>query len=196
MGLEPTRPCGQPGLNRRRLPISPPGQVVGVTVSCRRVRRLIVLAVLLLAAGCGSSSPSSSDSGAKSPKPASIHRNPKPQVQVPSGAAPAKLVVRDLEKGTGRAAQPGDTLTVDYVGVLFKGGKQFDASFGRAQPFSFVLQANEVIPGWDQGLEGMRVGGRRELIIPAKLGYGAQGSPPAIPPNAALVFVIDLLRVR
>lgn len=93
-------------------------------------------------------------------------------------------------------AQPGDRLFVDYVGVLYKNGKTFDASFGNAKPFDFVLQANEVIPGWDQGLVGMKVGGRRKLIIPPALGYKAAGSPPKIPPNAPLVFVIDLLKVQ
>jgi len=90
-------------------------------------------------------------------------------------------------------AQPGDTLNVNYVGVLYKGGKQFDTSFGRGA-FSFVLQANMVIKGWDQGLVGMKVGGRRQLLIPASLAYGKQGSG-SIPPNAPLEFVIDLLKI-
>jgi peptidylprolyl isomerase len=101
----------------------------------------------------------------------------------------------DLRPGTGRAAAGGDTLTVQYVGVRYTDGKQFDASYDKGTPFRFVLEAKEVIPGWDQGLKGMKAGGRRELIVPPALGYGAQGSPPDIPPNATLVFVIDLLKV-
>jgi FKBP-type peptidyl-prolyl cis-trans isomerase len=82
---------------------------------------------------------------------------------------------------------------VQYVGVLYASGKQFDASWDRGQPFTFVLGQHQVIPGWDQGLAGMHVGGRRELIIPASLAYGASGQPPTIPPNAPLIFVVDLL---
>ncbi len=113
----------------------------------------------------------------------------------PSGAAPSKLVVKDLIKGTGATATSGKTVTVNYVGVLYKGGKQFDASWKRNQTFPFTLGQGQVIHGWDQGVAGMKVGGRRELIIPACLAYGAQGSPPTIPANAPLVFVIDLLGV-
>jgi peptidylprolyl isomerase len=117
-----------------------------------------------------------------------------PKVTPPSGAAPTKLVVKDLVAGTGAPAKTGATVTVNYVGVLFHGGKVFDASWNRKQTFSFPLGQGQVIPGWDQGVPGMKVGGRRELIIPAALAYGAQGSPPAIPANAPLVFVIDLLK--
>jgi peptidylprolyl isomerase len=110
----------------------------------------------------------------------------------PKGAPPKKLVIKDLIKGTGPAATAASTVTVQYVGVLYKGGKQFDASWndGSGQPTSLPLSG--VIKGWQQGIPGMRVGGRRELIIPSSLGYGPAGSPPKIPPNAALEFVIDL----
>lgn len=84
-------------------------------------------------------------------------------------------------------------MTVQYVGVNYKTGKQFDASWDRGEPFSFALGAGQVIPGWDQGIPGMKVGGRRELIIPPELAYGATGSPPTIPPNETLIFVVDLL---
>jgi len=116
----------------------------------------------------------------------------KPKVVPPSGPPPSKLVIKDLIKGTGPAATAASTVTVQYVGVLYKGGKQFDASWndGTGQPTALPLSG--VIPGWKQGIPGMKVGGRRELIIPASLGYGASGSPPKIPANAALVFVIDL----
>ncbi|HET8975049.1 MAG TPA: FKBP-type peptidyl-prolyl cis-trans isomerase [Solirubrobacterales bacterium] len=120
---------------------------------------------------------------------------PKPTVEIPEGPPPTELVIEDIEEGDGAEAKSGDQVSVNYVGVLFDGGKEFDASFG-GQPFEFQLGAGSVIPGWDQGVEGMKVGGRRQLVIPPDLGYGAQGSPPDIPPNATLVFVIDLLSVN
>ena len=119
----------------------------------------------------------------------------KPKVPEGKGKAPAKLRVQDLIVGKGKRAKAGDTVSVQYVGVLFDNGKQFDASWkgNRAgQAFSFPLGAGQVIPGWDQGVPGMRVGGRRKLIIPSELAYGAQGFPPDIPPDAALIFDIDL----
>ncbi|HVS28838.1 MAG TPA: FKBP-type peptidyl-prolyl cis-trans isomerase, partial [Solirubrobacteraceae bacterium] len=102
---------------------------------------------------------------------------------------------KDIVTGKGPAAKAGDTVTVQYVGVSFKTGKQFDASWDRGQPFDFQLGAGMVIPGWDKGVKGMRVGGRRELIIPSRLAYGAQGQPPTIAPNEPLVFVIDLQKI-
>ncbi len=120
----------------------------------------------------------------------------KPVVKPPSGSPPKQLMVKDLIKGSGKAAKTGSALTVNYVGVLFKGGQEFDSSWKTGKLFGpFPLGKGAVIPGWDQGLVGMKVGGRRELIIPSGLGYGKQGSPPKIGPNAALVFVIDLLAV-
>jgi peptidylprolyl isomerase len=86
-------------------------------------------------------------------------------------------------------------VTDQYVGVNYKNGKEFDSSWSRYEPYSFQLGAGMVIPGWDQGVQGMKVGGRRELIIPPELAYGPEGSPPAIGPNETLVFVIDLLAV-
>jgi FKBP-type peptidyl-prolyl cis-trans isomerase len=129
---------------------------------------------------------------ATTPKPPSP-LSKKPAVAVPSGPAPKTLVVKDLITGTGPQAKPGSNITVNYVGVLYKGGKEFDSSWKRNQTFPFTLGRGSVIPGWDKGLVGMKVGGRRELIIPADLAYGKSGSPPTIPPNAALVFVVDLL---
>jgi peptidylprolyl isomerase len=126
------------------------------------------------------------------PKPPSP-LSKKPVVVVPKGPAPTKLVVKDLVKGTGPAAASGSNVTVNYVGVLYKNGKEFDSSWKRNQTFPFKLGQGAVIQGWDKGLVGMKVGGRRELIIPASLAYGKSGSPPTIPPNAALVFVVDLL---
>jgi peptidylprolyl isomerase len=117
-----------------------------------------------------------------------------PKITVPSGAAPTKLVETDLIKGTGASAADGDTITVNYVGALYN-GKVFDASWTRKETFSTVLSSTSVIAGWAQGLVGMRVGGRRELIIPPALGYGAAGEPPTIPKNSTLIFIVDLLGV-
>jgi FKBP-type peptidyl-prolyl cis-trans isomerase len=119
----------------------------------------------------------------------------KPVVVAPSGAPPSHLVTKDEIQGTGATASPGRTITVNYVGVLYKTGKQFDASWDRNQPFSTPLSTGSVIPGWVQGIAGMRVGGRRELIIPPGLAYGKAGQPPTIPANSTLVFVVDLLSV-
>jgi FKBP-type peptidyl-prolyl cis-trans isomerase len=183
------------------------------------MRRLILLclaAAALFVAGCGSDDSTKTaaipdDASASVSTPADTASTPaatdttgttattqdpslaqKPEVKVPSGPAPKKLVINDLVEGTGAEAKDGDNLTMDYVGVLYKNGKQFDASWDRGQPFSFQLGSGQVIPGWDQGIKGMKVGGRRELIIPPAMGYGSEGSPPTIPANATLVFVVDL----
>ena len=123
-------------------------------------------------------------------------RQEKPDVEVPGGTPPEDLVVEDIEEGDGPTAEQGDQVVVDYVGVDYETGKEFDASFGDPEPFEFALGGGMVIPGWDEGVEGMKVGGRRQLVIPPDLAYGKQGQPPAIEPNATLVFVIDLLEVR
>jgi peptidylprolyl isomerase len=185
--------------------------------SLRAGLALAALALAALAAGCGSSSSGSSSIGVGQENPnaaAEIAKNAtssassaattgttptsgplssEPTVTPPQGAAPSKLVTKDLIVGTGPEAKAGQPVTVNYVGVLYKGGKTFDASWKRHEPFTFTLGEGKVIPGWDQGVAGMKVGGRRELIIPGPLAYGAQGSPPTIPPNATLVFVVDLL---
>jgi peptidylprolyl isomerase len=118
-----------------------------------------------------------------------------PTVQVPKGQEPTLLVVRDLERGTGPEAAPGKTLAVDYKGVHFSSGEPFDSSWGTGQPFEFILGAAQVIKGWDQGLRGMRVGGRRELVVPPGLAYGDHGQG-SIGPDETIVFVVDLLDVR
>lgn len=143
------------------------------------------------AEGSGNASEATSESSAKAP--ASAANKTRPKVHVPKGPPPKHLVVKDLEKGSGAVARAGDEVTVQYVGVNYKSGKEFDASWDRGEPFTFTLGAGEVIPGWDKGVEGMKVGGRRELIIPPNLGYGPSGSPPVIPANETLVFVVDLL---
>ncbi len=165
---------------------------------------MLIVAVCagLLVAGCGSSDDSSTGSSestattteSSSPE-ASGGEKTKPKVTVPTGAPPKKLEVKELEEGSGAEAKSGDEVTVQYVGVNYKNGKEFDSSWSRNEPFSFTLGAGEVIPGWDEGVEGMKVGGRRELIIPPELAYGETGAPPAIGPNETLVFVIDLLEV-
>lgn len=163
----------------------------------RRFLLIIGACLALVIAGCGSdssttSSSSSEESTATKETEAAPKTKTKPKVAVPKGAPPKKLEVKDLEEGTGAAAKAGDAVTVNYVGVNYRTGKEFDASWDRGEPFTFKLGAGEVIPGWDQGVAGMKVGGRRELIIPPSLGYGSAGAPPAIPPNETLVFVVDL----
>jgi peptidylprolyl isomerase len=182
-------------------------KVASLTPSMMRNRILILLAIALMAAGiaaCGSSTapgvvtaPSggaTTEAVATTPKPPPALAK-KPVVTVPKTAPPTKLVTKDLVTGTGQVAKAGQTVTVNYVGVLYKTGKEFDSSWSRNQPFTTALTAGSVIPGWVDGIPGMKVGGRRELIIPAALAYGTKGSPPTIPPNSALVFVVDLLSV-
>lgn len=116
----------------------------------------------------------------------------KPEIPKPGGTPPTKLEGEDIVEGKGKEAKEGDKVSVQYVGVSFSTGEEFDASWERGEPFEFTLGAGEVIPGWDQGVEGMKEGGRRKLTIPPELAYGAQGQPPAIGPNETLVFVVDL----
>jgi len=115
-----------------------------------------------------------------------------------SGSPVSELIIEDLETGTGDEAVGGATLTMHYTGWLYFNGRRgdkFDSSLG-GSPFSFTLGAGEVIEGWDRGIEGMRVGGKRELTIPPDMGYGAAGWPPEIPPNSALIFEVELLEVQ
>jgi peptidylprolyl isomerase len=120
----------------------------------------------------------------------------KPEISVTGGAAPDDLVSEDIEPGDGKAAAPGDDVAVQYVGVDCATGEEFDASWDRGEPFEFTLGEGGVIPGWDEGVVGMKEGGRRLLVIPPELAYGAEGQPPDIGPNATLVFVIDLESVK
>jgi peptidylprolyl isomerase len=131
-----------------------------------------------------------------SPGEADLGRKPKPGKG--KGSAPSRLIGQDLIVGTGKRAAAGDLVSVQYVGVLFDNGKQFDTSWKDVRPgrpLQFPLGSGGVIQGWEQGVPGMRVGGRRKLIIPAQLAYGAQGYSPSIPPNAALIFDIDLKKI-
>lgn len=155
---------------------------------------LISLCAVLAFAGCGGSSDSSTESTSTSTsEPAA---KTKPKVSVPKGAPPKQLEVKELEEGSGAEAKSGDKVTVQYVGVNYKNGKEFDSSWSRNEPLPLTLGTGGVIPGWEQGIEGMKVGGRRELIIPPELAYGEAGYPPSIGPNETLVFVIDLLEVE
>ena len=120
----------------------------------------------------------------------------KPAVSIPAGPPPDDLVIEDLTVGTGAEATSGKTVDVHYVGVGWSTQKQFDASWDRGDSFSFPLGASRVIKGWDQGVAGMKVGGRRRLTIPAKLGYGERGAGRDIKPGETLVFVVDLLAVK
>lgn len=120
----------------------------------------------------------------------------KPTVTIPQTAPPSSLEMSDDVVGDGAEATSGCTVTVHYVGVSWSTGEQFDASWDRVEPFRFGLGAGQVIEGWDQGVAGMRVGGRRTLTIPPDLGYGARGAGGVIGPNETLVFVVDLLDVN
>ena len=181
----------------------------------RAVAGLAALAVL--AAGCSSSptssqglggsgttstsSSTSSTGGAGASGGGAIEWSPagtfgtKPTVVVPSGAPPTQLETHDLIVGSGAAAKAGDMVTVQYVGYSWTTKQQFDASWDRGQPFGFPLGEHQVITGWDEGVAGMKVGGRRELVIPPSLAYGATSPGPGIVANDTLIFVVDLLKI-
>lgn len=174
---------------------------------------LIVAACLaLFAAACGDDSSTTAETSATTEEQSSpptateekssaeeateeAERKTKPEVPVLKGEPPAKLLVKDIEEGTGPPAKAGDEVSVHYLGVDFKSGKPFEASWDVGEPIVFPLGSNAVIPGWEQGLVGMKVGGRRELIIPPELAYGSQRAGP-IAPNSTLVFVVDLMAMN
>jgi peptidylprolyl isomerase len=149
---------------------------------------IAALALAVALAACGNDDSSSRSAGPKTtsttPKPSSAGPA-KPRVRVPDGPVPKKLVADDLRVGSGPAAEVGEEVTVQYVGVKFGDGKQIDASWDRGEPFSFRLGSGTVIPGWEDGVPGMRAGGRRRLVIPSRLAYR----------SGALVFVIDLVSI-
>jgi peptidylprolyl isomerase len=170
---------------------------------------LATLGTAALIAGCGSSSSNTIGVGVENTAAnAAIEHTPtpttgttptsgplstEPTIAPPKGPAPKTLVTKELIKGTGAEAKDGESVTVNYVGALYSNGKVFNASWETKEPFTFTLGQGQVIKGWDQGVVGMRVGGRRELIIPAELAYGKSGRPPKIPPSSPLVFIVDLL---
>lgn len=184
----------------------------------QRVFLIIVACLALFVAGCGddssttssgagttaeSSSPQDETTGEESSaeegageEAGEAASGKKPKVTVPSGPPPKELETNELKTGSGPAAKAGDEVTVQYVGVGYDTKKQFDASWDRGEPFTFNLGGGEVIPGWEEGIEGIKVGGRRELIIPPELAYGSAGAPPAIGPNETLIFVVDLVGVK
>lgn len=189
----------------------------------QRVFLIILACLTLVAAGCGDNSSSTTEEvreeaaalvekeekeeeaeaekaaeeEAKAEKAAEEEAAELPQVTVPKGQPPKKLVTEDLKQGSGKVAKAGDEVSVHYIGVLYKGGDVFDASWGKgSEPFSFKLGASEVIKGWDKGVPGMKVGGERKLIIPPALAYGSEGVYPSIPPNATLVFQVELVDVK
>lgn len=169
----------------------------------------IVLACLLIAlfaVACGDDEEqAAAPQGTATPEPAgtidaaeiSKDLSGKPKIPKPAGEPPAELQQQDVVKGKGKAAKAGDTVSVQYVGNSWSTGAQFDASWDRGgQPFDFPLGAGQVIPGWDQGVAGMKPGGRRLLVIPPDLAYRDQSPSPEIGPNETLVFVVDLERIR
>jgi peptidylprolyl isomerase len=179
-----------------------------------RVKLLSLTVALVVGAGvsaCGGDDPLSSETAATpsptetaTPQAANVdaiaqgigtNTTKKPKIVTPQGDPPGRLGIRDIVKGKGAKARPGDRLTMQYVGVSWSNGQQFDASWDRGQPFPFQLGAQMVIPGWDKGMVGMRDGGRRLLIIPPDLGYGPQGSGP-IGPNETLIFAVDLVKLN
>jgi peptidylprolyl isomerase len=142
-----------------------------------------VVVIVLVAGGDGGEASATADLEAK------------PEVTVPDEPA-TELVTEDVVVGEGAEAASGDEVEVEYVGVAQSTGEEFDSSWEREDPFSFELGAGNVIPGWDQGIVGMREGGRRLLVIPGELAYGETGQPPDIGPNETLVFAVDLVEVR
>ena len=120
----------------------------------------------------------------------------KPEVDFPQDPVPTELRIVDEIQGTGKEATPGATVSCHYVGVTYSGGEEFDASWNRGEPLDFTVGLGQVIQGWDQGLLGMKVGGRRRLEIPSEMAYGKRGAGAQIGPDEALIFVVDLLDVR
>jgi peptidylprolyl isomerase len=165
-------------------------------------RTLPVLLVLVLAlAGCGGGDDDGGETAATptpeaTPTPSNTDTSKKPVVTVPDELPPDTLQKRDIVEGKGKAAKKGDTVEVQYVGVAWSTSHEFDSSWERGEPFEFKLGEGGVIKGWDEGIPGMKVGGRRELTIPADQAYGEQGQPPDIGPNECLRFIVDLKKIK
>ena len=138
-------------------------------------------------------------SGGRAPRTASTGETvvplERPHIEKPEGDIPFELGIEEIVVGDGDEATAGRKVSVHYAGVAFSTGEEFDASWNRGQPFQFKLGKGQVIPGWDRGVEGMRVGGRRKLTIPSAMAYGARGAGGVIKPHEPLVFVVDLLSV-
>jgi peptidylprolyl isomerase len=188
--------------------------IIGAAVGTVVVIAGVVLLAVNLSGGSGKSDAAAQASTTPTPTPSvstsatppppapktckKISPNPpakgEPKVPDVTGKAPTNLETKDLKVGRGKAAKDGDKLTVNYVGVSCSTGTAFDASYTRHQPFTFTLGGHQVITGWDKGMVGMKVGGRRELVIPASMGYGTTGSG-SIKPNETLIFVVDLVKI-
>ena len=160
---------------------------------------LACLAAVLALAACSDGSKKKVDLGptpGTTSTPAPVIPSTKPVVTVPTGPPPKTLVTEDLIVGTGDFAIPGKTATINYVGVHYSTGKEFDSTWRTGHPFPFQLGAEEVVPGWDQGVVGMRVGGRRRIVIPPDLGWGAEGDASrTIGPNETVILVVDLISI-
>jgi peptidylprolyl isomerase len=170
-------------------------------------RLLLILVASLAVAACGGSKKDDETSAqptaaATDPPPGKVTvtgalgKKPTIKVTPDNPTPPGKLVKVDLHKGKGPAAKAGETVSVQYVGALYRDNTVFDNSWDRGKPFPFQLGQGQVIPGWDAGVKGMKVGGRRELVIPPDQAYGAQGSGSSIGPNETLVFVVDLVKIK
>ena len=163
-------------------------------------RTLIALLVLVLAlAGCGGGDDGDS-AATPTPKsataPANTDVSKPPKVTVPDELPPDELQIKDIVKGKGPAAKSGDKVSMMYTGITWSTSVEFDTSWDDGKPYTLTLGQGDVIKGWDEGIVGMRKGGRRELTIPADLAYGADGSPPNIGPNECLRFIIDLVKLK
>ena len=162
---------------------------------------LLTIACAFAISACKAQSPASTPTPASTPNPA-INTEEKPAMTSITTANITELQKNDTVVGTGREAEPGFNVSVHYTGWLYDEkaanfkGKKFDSSVDRGQPFKFDLGAGQVIQGWDEGFAGMKIGGKRTLIIPAEMGYGARGAGGAIPPNATLIFDVELLDVK
>ena len=164
----------------------------------RRWAVALPLAAALVLAGCGGAADDAEPAEEAAPEiEVDLDAEPDPATYLDDarGEPPTELVVEDLVEGDGPEASAGDVVAVNYVGVDWASGQEFDSSWARGTPFEFQLGVGQVIPGWDQGVEGMRVGGRRVLTIPPDLAYGDRGAGDALGPDATLVFVVDLLEV-
>jgi peptidylprolyl isomerase len=178
----------------------------------RLVLTLIAAVAITGVSACGDDNASSTDNAAGAatqadtqgttqtqttpPEDALKDTSTKPVIPKPTGSPPRRLVTEDIVKGRGPAAKAGDTVTVNYVGMNFSNGQEFDSSWDSGGAFPVQLGAGMVVKGWDKGLVGIRKGGRRMLTIPPELGYGAAGYPPDIPPNETLVLVVDAVSVK